>query len=319
MLGIILAAGMGTRMKSSQPKVMHNLVSHPLLEWVLNSYENLIEDKHCDKIAVVIGENMPELENLLKRWSLEKGIDVQIFYQKERLGTGHAVKMAIPAIEKLQEGEPVYILCGDVPLIKTETLKKMRTEHETRESDLTVLTVEKKDPTGYGRIIKNQDDDIKQIVEHKDATSKQLKIKEINSGMYLVKAEKLRDSLNHLKNDNQQGEYYLTDIVEWIDQAGGKAISVMTQDHHEVSGINNRYQLSILEKIARDRINKAHMINGVTMTDPEQVYIDPEVTIDIDCIIEPMTVIKGKTTIGRGCTIGPMTQINDCEIGENNT
>ena len=181
-----------------------------------------------------------------------------------------------------------------------------------------MLTVEKTDPSGYGRIVKNREGFIKKIVEHKDATPEQLEIKEINSGMYLVKAAQLRESLNHLKNDNQQGEYYLTDIVEWIDQKGGKAISVVTDDHYEVSGINNRYQLSVLEKIARKRINKKHMINGVTMIDPEQSYIDPEVTLETDCIIEPMTIVKGKTTIGRGCKIGPMSQIENSIIGENN-
>ena len=319
MLGIILAAGMGTRMKSCQPKVIHKLVSQPLLEWVLNSFENLIEDKHYDKIAVVIGEKMPMVEQFLKDWSLEKGIEVNVFYQKERLGTGHAVKMAMPVIEKLKDEEPVYILCGDVPLIKSATLKNMLDESRKRVSDIAVLTVEKNNPAGYGRIVKDKDGCIKKIVEHKDANTQQLAIKEINSGMYLVKASLLKKSLNHLKNDNQQGEYYLTDIVEWIDQNGGKAISVVTDDHHEVSGINNRYQLSILEKVARERINKAHMLNGVTMIDPNQVYIDPGVTIEPDCIIEPMTVIKGKTAIGRGCIIGPMTQIENCSIGENNT
>lgn len=318
MLGIILAAGMGTRMKSSQPKVMHQLVSHPLLEWVLNSYENLIEDKHCDKIAVVIGENMPKVEEFLKHWSLEKGIEFQMFYQKERLGTGHAVKMALPAIERLEDNEPVYILCGDVPLIKSETLQKMLHENRSRDTDIAVLTVEKKDPTGYGRIIKTREGYIKKIVEHKDATKEELAIKEINSGMYLVKASWLSQSLNHLKNDNQQGEYYLTDIVEWIDQNGGKAISVVTEDHYEVSGINNRYQLSILEKVVRERINKKHMMNGVTMIDPDQVYIDPEVLIEPDCIIEPMSIIKGQTIIKRGTVIGPMTQIENSTIGENN-
>jgi bifunctional UDP-N-acetylglucosamine pyrophosphorylase/glucosamine-1-phosphate N-acetyltransferase len=121
-----------------------------------------------------------------------------------------------------------------------------------------------------------------------------------------------------LKNDNQQGEYYLTDIVEWIDQNGGKAISVVTEDHYEVSGINNRYQLSVLEKVARERINKKHMMNGVTMIDPDQVYIDPEVLIEPDCIIEPMSIIKGQTIIKRGTVIGPMTQIENSTIGENN-
>jgi len=318
MLGIILAAGMGTRMKSDKPKVMHELVYHPLLEWVLNSFENLIEDKHCDKIAVVIGENMPTVERFLEHWSLEKGIKVQIFYQRERLGTGHAVKMAMPAIEELQDQEPVYILCGDVPLISSQTLKKMFHHFQTEDASVAVLTVEKDDPAGYGRMIKDKNGLIKRIVEHKDATDEQLKIKEINSGMYLVKARQLKESLNHLKNDNQQREYYLTDIVEWIDQQGGKAISVMTDDHYEVSGINNRFQLSSLEKVARERINMAHMLNGVSMADPEQVYVDPQVVIMPDCIIEPMTIIKGKTTIGKGCVIGPMTQIENSVIGENN-
>jgi len=318
MLGIILAAGMGTRMKSSQPKVMHELVSHPLLEWVLNSFEHLIEDKHCDKIAVVIGENMPALKTLVARWSLEKGIEVRLFYQKERLGTGHAVKMAMPAITELKDAEPVYILCGDVPLIKSETLKKMLLVYQGGDIDAAVLTVEKEDPSGYGRIVKDQNDTIKKIVEHKDATPEQLSIKEINSGMYLVKAASLRESLNLLKNDNRQCEYYLTDIVEWMDKNGGKVISVITDDHYEVSGINNRYQLSLLEKVARKRINKAHMMNGVTMIDPEQVYIDPQVSIEPDCIIEPMTIVKGKVSIGRNCIIGPMTQIEDSVIGEGN-
>ncbi len=318
MLGIILAAGMGTRMKSDKPKVMHELVYHPLLEWVLNSFENLIEDKHCDKIAVVIGENMSAVERFLEHWSLEKGIDVQIFYQRERLGTGHAVMMAMPAIKVLRDQEPVYILCGDVPLISSLTLKKMLKDYQNADAGVAVLTVEKDDPSGYGRIVKDEIGLIKKIVEHKDATAEQLNIKEINSGMYLVNARQLKESLNNLKNDNQQGEYYLTDIVEWIDQHEGKAICVMTDDHYEVSGINNRYQLAVLEKVARERINKAYMLNGVSMVDPKQVYIDPQVVIESDCTIEPMTIIKGKTSIGKGCYIGPMTQIENSVIGENN-
>jgi len=317
MLGIILAAGMGTRMKSKKPKVLHELVYHPMIEWVLNSYKNLIEDRHCDKIAVVIGENMSEVEELLEKWSLEKEIEVKIYYQKERLGTGHAVKMAMEAIQELSDDEGVYILCADVPLISSETLKKMRNMHKESKCSALVLTVEKDDPTGYGRIVKDQNGFIKKIVEQRDADAQQLRINEINSGIYLINAKQLREGLHQINTDNRQGEYYLTDIIEWINSQGLKAISYMTHDHYEVSGINNRYQLSQLEKKARERINRQHMLNGVSMIDPQQVYIDPDVIIESDCLIEPMTIIKGKTMIGKSCVIGPMTQIENCVIGEN--
>ncbi|HOO32869.1 MAG TPA: bifunctional UDP-N-acetylglucosamine diphosphorylase/glucosamine-1-phosphate N-acetyltransferase GlmU [Thermotogota bacterium] len=318
MLGIILAAGMGTRMKSEKPKVMHQLLNHPLLEWVLNSFKDLMNDEQYDKIAVVIGEEMPEVEGFLKGWASETGKSVSFFYQRERLGTGHAVKCALPILEKEPEKEPVFILCGDVPLIKSETLKKMQADFFHSKADGVVLTVNMSDPSGYGRIIKNSDGTIREIVEHKDATEEQLKIREINSGIYMIKSLELVKGLKELKNDNAQNEYYLTDIVSLMNNRDKKVISVITDDHYEVSGINNRLQLSEMENEAKRRINERHLLNGVTITDPLTTYIDPSCAIGQDCIIEPMTFIRGKTRIGKRNVIGPMTQIENCQIGDDN-
>ena len=318
MLGIILAAGMGTRMKSEKPKVMHKLLNHPLLEWVIDSFKDLMKEEQCDKIAVVIGEKMPEVEDFLQEWGTRNDKIVETFYQKERLGTGHAVKCALPLLEKEDADESVFILCGDVPLIKTETLKRMEKEFLKEKADGVVLTVNMDDPSGYGRIIKKADGMISEIVEHKDADAAQLKIKEINSGMYMIKSKELVESLNELNNDNAQNEYYLTDIVSLMNNRGKKVISVVTDDHYEVSGINNRVQLSQIEREARRRINERLMMNGVTITDPDNTYIDPACIIGRDSIIEPMTVIRGRTVIGINNIIGPMTQIEDCMIGNDN-
>ncbi len=318
MLGIILAAGMGTRMKSEKPKVMHKLLNHPLLEWVIDSFKDLMKEEQCDKIAVVIGEKMPEVEDFLQEWGTRNDKIVETFYQKERLGTGHAVKCALPLLEKEDADESVFILCGDVPLIKTETLKRMEKEFLKEKADGVVLTVNMDDPSGYGRIIKKADGMISEIVEHKDADAAQLKIKEINSGMYMIKSKELVESLNELNNDNAQNEYYLTDIVSLMNNRGKKVISVVTDDHYEVSGINNRVQLSQIEREARRRINERLMMNGVTITDPDNTYIDPACSIGRDSIIEPMTVIRGRTVIGINNIIGPMTQIEDCMIGNDN-
>lgn len=318
MLGIILAAGMGTRMKSEKPKVMHKLLNHPLLEWVIDSFKDLMKEEQCDKIAVVIGEKMPEVEDFLQEWGTRNDKIVEIFYQKERLGTGHAVKCALSLLEKEDADEPVFILCGDVPLIKTETLKRMEKEFLKEKAEGIVLTVNMDDPSGYGRIIKKADGMISEIVEHKDADAAQLKIKEINSGMYMIKSKELVESLNGLNNDNAQNEYYLTDIVSLMNSRGKKVISVVTDDHYEVSGINNRVQLSQIEREARRRINERLMMNGVTITDPDNTYIDPACSIGRDSIIEPMTIIRGRTIIGINNIIGPMTQIEDCMIGNDN-
>jgi bifunctional UDP-N-acetylglucosamine pyrophosphorylase/glucosamine-1-phosphate N-acetyltransferase len=305
-------------MKSEKPKVMHKLLNHPLLEWVLNSYKDLMKDEQCDKIAVVIGEDMPEIESFLNNWADKNKKNVEVFYQRERLGTGHAVKCVLPLLEKIEDSEPVFILSGDVPLIKTETLRTMKVAYEKKEASGVVLTVEMKNPSGYGRIVKNENGTIDSIVEHKDANSEELKIKEINSGIYMIESSELTKSLKALKNDNAQKEYYLTDVVSLMNGKDKKVISVVTDDYYEVSGINNRVQLAEMELEARNRINRRYMINGVTITDPATTYIDPKCEIGKDCVIEPMTVIRGETVIGEGCVIGPMTQIEDSLIGDEN-
>ena len=314
MLGIILAAGKGTRMKSDTPKVMHQLANRPFVEWVMDGFVGLMKDKTYDKIAVVAGDDMPELEQFVKDWGNTKEKEVAIVYQRERLGSGHAVKMAMPEIESTGGDEPVFILSGDVPLIQPETLEKMRGLMQQENTAGVVLTVKLDDPTGYGRVIKDDDGAIRKIVEEKDATDEQRQIKEINSGIYLIKASILAAGLKELTNDNAQGEYYLTDIIAWMDKRGEKVLPIQTVDRNEVAGINNRFQLSGMEKVLRKRINKAHMLNGVTIIDPDTVYIDPGVTIGRDSTIHPMTVISGGTVIGERCTIGPMTQINDSMI-----
>lgn len=292
---LILAAGLGKRMKSKYPKVVHKILGKPMINWVVDL------GKKFGEVGVVVGHKAEIVKSYLPQ-------DVKTYLQEPQLGTGHAVMCAK---EFIVSEDDILILYGDVPLLKPETIEKLAQTHEKTNADVTVLTFIADDPTGYGRIIRNGEKI--RIVEHKDANEEQLKIKEVNSGIYVFSGKFLLENLDKLSNNNAQGEYYLTDLVEMA----SKVETVLLDDPVQVSGVNDRVQLAQLESVAKERILKELMLSGVTVVDPASTFVGPDVKIGIDTIIHPFTILEGNITIGEDCEIGPYTRIKDSKIGNN--
>nr|WP_281256298.1 bifunctional UDP-N-acetylglucosamine diphosphorylase/glucosamine-1-phosphate N-acetyltransferase GlmU [Petrotoga halophila] len=292
----MLAAGQGKRMKSKIPKVAHKILDKPMINWVTDVAKKITED-----IGIVLGNGKDQVKELLDE-------NVKIFEQKERLGTGHAVLCA----EQFLDDSDILILYGDVPFISCQTLNSLIERHLKDNNSSTILSVRLEDPTGYGRIIKNEDKFVK-IVEEKDADTSEKQIKEVYTGIAVYKGEQLKEALHRITPQNAQGEYYLTDVFELLEKVG----VVELENEIEVIGINDRIQLAEAEKKIRKEILKKHMLNGVTIQDPDSTYISADVSIGADTIIYPQTFIYGKTTIGKDCEIGPLTRIKDCIIEDN--
>lgn len=294
---VILAAGAGTRMKSDRPKVLHEVMGRSMVSHVITQ----VRKAGADRIIAVTGHGA---EAVREELSAEEGIIFAV--QEEQLGTGHAV---MQALDDLPEEGDVFILCGDTPLITARTLSGFAEYHHSRNAVLTVLTAMYEDPTGYGRILRNRDGSLLRIVEQKDATEVQKMIKEVNAGMYYVDAGFLRTALPKITNENAQNEYYLTDLVELAVSAEQKTEAYCVEDPDEIMGVNNRVQLAAASAAMSRRINREHMMNGVTILDPERTYIEQDVVIGADTEIWPGTVLRGETRIGRGVMIG-----TDCVI-----
>lgn len=301
---VILAAGKGTRMKSKLYKVLHPVCGKPMVQHVIDSLSHL----KLQETIVVVGHGAEEVK---ERVSAE---GISYVLQEEQLGTGHAVKMAK---DRLQDriGDTL-ILCGDTPLLTTETLQSFIHFHQKEKADVTVLTTQLEDPTGYGRIVRNAAGEVNRIVEQKDANEEEKQIKEINTGVYLFSNEQLMDSLNKIQNNNSQGEYYLTDCIQILFEKGKKVLAYLTNDPDETMGVNDRVALAEAEQIMKKRINQHHMRAGVTIIDPQSTYIGTEVEIGSDTILHPGTIITGKTQIGQDCVIGPHTELRDAKVGD---
>jgi len=300
---LILAAGEGKRLKSFIPKVMHKVCGQPLIEYVLDAVQVVSDDA---PIAIV-GNGKELIEEHL-------GDRVRYALQLERKGTAHAVLMA----KELLEGKKGYVTvtAGDVPAITATTFEILLDYTIKNELSACVLTAIVPDATGYGRIVRDEFGQLCSIVEHRDATDEQRKIKEINTSIYCFDIESLFSALGKVKNDNEQGELYLTDTIA-IMKAEGKAVGgVATFDAEEAEGINDRLQLCTTEKIMRRRINRKLMENGVTMIDPESTYIEKSVVIGKDTIVYPNNFISGKTVIGQSCVIYPNSRIDNAIIGD---
>ncbi|MDR2714863.1 MAG: bifunctional UDP-N-acetylglucosamine diphosphorylase/glucosamine-1-phosphate N-acetyltransferase GlmU [Coriobacteriales bacterium] len=300
---LILAAGAGTRMKSNVPKVAHPLLGKALIRWVIDT----VHEAECDTIITVVGHGREQLGFLVD--------DTISVVQEEQCGTGHAVMMARPHLETLKGTTTLLILCGDTPLFTAHTLKCLVATHEVKGADASVLTFIPRDPTGYGRIVRNAEGGIERIVEQKDANEEERAITEVNSGVYCFQLGALLASLDALSTNNAQGEYYLTDTLEQIRTMGGKVQTCLCADANETLGINDRTQLATATALAQQRINKAHMLAGVTMLDPTSVWIGPDVVIESDVEILPLTMLSGETVVGSGSVIGPNTRITDSKIG----
>jgi bifunctional UDP-N-acetylglucosamine pyrophosphorylase/glucosamine-1-phosphate N-acetyltransferase len=298
---VILAAGMGTRMKSKMPKVLHTVCGKPLSKWVIDASKAA----GADKVCAVVGHKAETVKEVL-------GDVCEFALQAEQKGTGHAVMQAIDVI-KNSKGE-VVILNGDTPLITAETINKAIEYHKNNGNQATVITAILDDATGYGRIVRDNDGSVLKIVEQKDASEEEKKINEVNSGMYVFDAQSLVYALDKITPNNAQGEYYLTDTLEILLSAGKKIGGYAISDNDEIRGINDRVQLNEAEKIMQKRINEYHMRNGVTMRNPESVYIEGGVEIGNDTEICQNVTIKSGTKIGSDCVIGSGSMLDRAVI-----
>ena len=298
---VILAAGMGTRMKSKMPKVLHTVCGKPLSKWVIDASKAA----GADKVCAVVGHKAETVKEVL-------GDVCEFALQAEQKGTGHAVMQAIDVI-KNSKGE-VVILNGDTPLITAETINKAIEYHKNNDNQATVITAILDDATGYGRIVRDNDGSVLKIVEQKDASEEEKKINEVNSGMYVFDAQSLVYALDKITPNNAQGEYYLTDTLEILLSAGKKIGGYAISDNDEIRGINDRVQLNEAEKIMQKRINEYHMRNGVTMRNPESVYIEDGVEIGNDTEICQNVTIKSGTKIGSDCVIGSGSMLDRAVI-----
>ncbi len=292
---VILAAGKGTRMKSeTTPKVLHQIMGKTLLGYVLDNVKNFVSEEY-----VIVGHHAQEVENFVK----SNYENAKTVLQSPQLGTGHAVSMVCPDLQNYDG--LVLILCGDTPLVQEETLKKFVEYHKSQNSDITVMSTLFDNPTGYGRIIREQDNSLQCIVEEKDANPEQKAVKEVNAGIYCLNWGKIKDAFGQLKSNNAQGEYYLTDIISWGKTKALKVNAYILENSDEIYGINSRLNLAQAAKMMNHRNLERYMINGVTIVDPDSTWISEDTEIGQDSIIYPFTYIEGKNTIGKSCKIGP--------------
>lgn len=304
---VILAAGKGTRMKSQTPKVLHEIYGKTLLGYVLDSVKNLTEENF-----VIVGHHAEEVEKFVK----DNYENAKTVLQSPQLGTGHAVSMVCPSLEDY-EGL-VLILCGDTPLIQEETLRKFVEHHKSLNSDITVMSTIFDDPTNYGRIIRESDGSLKCIVEEKDATVEEKAVKEVNAGIYCLDWGKIKGAFSQLTSNNAQGEYYLTDIIEWGKKHSLNVNAYILEDNREIYGINSRINLAQATKYFNERVLTKLMTEGVTIVDPDSTWISPDTEIGQDTIIYPATYIEGRNKIGKNCKIGPCAHLRGgVEVADN--
>lgn len=313
---LILAAGRGTRMKSEKPKVLHQLLGRALVEHVLNAALSL----KSEKVVLVTGLGAEEVENEVRAFMAgstenKPGPAAPVFVrQAEQLGTGHAVAMAREALRNYSG--PLLIIYGDMPLISPDTLGDFFKAHQSLAADISVLTVTLDDPSAYGRIIRDQSGWLKRIVECRDADEEQRQVKEINSGIYLAEASKIFAAIDRLKPVNDQGEYYLTDVVADFREQGLRAAAVeLPHDRaYEVRGINDRYELAQAQALFRDKINETWMKAGVTMLDPSSTLIEISVSLSPDVTLWPGVILTGRTKVEPGAEIGPYCHLHHCRV-----
>ena len=307
---IILAAGKGTRMKSEKSKVLHNIFDKTLLGYVLDA----VNDTHMvEQSYVIVGHKAEEVSEFVISNYAD---NTKTILQSPQLGTGHAVSMVCPELESF-DGE-VIILCGDTPLLTSDTIADFIEYHKDNKADITVMSAIFDNPFNYGRIVRNIDKTLKKIVEEKDATFEEKQIQEVNAGVYCLNWSKVRQCFNELKSNNAQGEYYLTDIISWGVKHDLHVQAYTLKDNTEILGINSKIQLAEAAKILNKRNLNKLMQNGVTIVDPDTTWISADTEIGTDTIIYPSVYINGKNKIGSNCTIGPMAHIRGCvEIGNN--
>lgn len=298
---VILAAGKGKRMNSTKPKVLHQICGKPIVCHILEQLSAL----RPEKSIMIVGHQSEQVR-------AQVGDQVIYKEQEQQLGTAHAV---LQAKEELKDLAGItLILNGDHPLFTKETLLKLVRKHREEAAAATILTACVEDPTGYGRVIRDQDGCVKRIVEHKDASEEERRINEINTGTFCFDNQKLFQVLDKVNNQNAQGEYYLPDVISIFKELDEKVVAEKVLNPEEALGVNDRVQLALAEKYMRQRIIRQHQLNGVSIVDPENTYIDADVVIGSDTVIEPGTFLRGKTKIGKNCHIGPQADLTDVDV-----
>ena len=301
---IILAAGLGTRMKSKKPKILHQVTGKPMINCIIDQLKKF----NLDKIVIVAGTKESINNNNDKK--------IKCVVQKIKSGTAHAVLQAEKEF-KGYKGD-IFILYGDAPLITYETLNNLLQEHRNSFAVLSLLTANLPNPTGYGRIIRKQNEILK-IIEELDADDYIKKIKEVNAGTYCCKSNHLFSTLKKIKKNPLKGEYYITDAIEILNKQGAKVHTYAVKDNDEILGVNRRHELAQANMIMQKRIHRKLMDNGVTILDTDSTYIEYDVEIGQDTIINPFTFLYGKVKLGENCRIGPFVQITESQIGDNVT
>lgn len=302
---IVLAAGEGTRMKSQTPKVLHELCGRALVDHMLAAARDL----DPERLIVVIGHARERVGEHLAQTSP----DARAVVQREQRGTGHAVRTVLEEVGTI--AGTVLVTYGDVPLLRTETLTDLLVRHAADGNAVTVLTAEVPDPTGYGRIIRDDNQAVLEIVEEKDATPEQRAIREMNSGIYAFDGLLLADAVKRVSTDNAQGEEYLTDVLSILREEGHRVGAHVAADYVEVEGVNDRVQLAFSRQVLNRRLLERHMRNGVTIIDPSSTWIDVDVEISADVVIHPSTQLHGHTRIDHGSEIGPASTLTDTVVG----
>ncbi len=309
---IILAAGEGTRMRSSRPKPLHLICGRAMVLHVIHSLEQLAPDR----TAVVVGHGAEQVtkkvQQLAPSWA-----NVAFVEQHQQNGTGDAASIGMTAFggDDYDDESTIVVLPGDTPLLRPATLHQLVETHVANGNAATLLTSVMDDPTGYGRVIRKTNGQAARIVEHRDAAPDELDVKEICTSIYAFRRDLLGPALRKLTTDNAQGEYYLTDVISVLG-AMGHRIGVVQAPARETQGVNDRWQLALAERELRARTNRAHLLGGVTMLDPRQTFIDVTVAIGRDVTLYPGTILQGSTVIGDGCEVGPDTRLVDCAVGD---
>ncbi|MBW1595803.1 bifunctional UDP-N-acetylglucosamine diphosphorylase/glucosamine-1-phosphate N-acetyltransferase GlmU [Streptomyces sp. JJ38] len=306
---VVLAAGEGTRMKSSTPKVLHEICGRSLVGHVVAAAREL-DPEH---LVVVVGHAREQVGSHVT--GLDAGARTAV--QHEQNGTGHAVRMGLEelAADGVTLSGTVLVTCGDTPLLTGETLAALAAAHASEGNAVTVLSARVPDATGYGRIVRGADGSVTAIVEHKDATEEQLAIGEINSGVFAFDAALLTEALGKVRTDNSQGEEYLTDVLGILRGEGHRVGAAVAADHREIVGINNRVQLAQARRLLNDRLLERAMLAGVTVVDPASTWVDVTVTFEPDALVHPGTQLLGSTHLSAGCEVGPQARLTDTFVG----
>ncbi|HMD45899.1 MAG TPA: NTP transferase domain-containing protein [Acidimicrobiales bacterium] len=308
---VVLAAGEGTRMRSERPKPLHLLCGRPMVLHVLDALAEL----DVDRVVVVVGHRGEWVTKLLTDHA-PAGLDIEFVEQPTQRGTGDATAVALTGLpDEMGDDADVVVLPGDTPLLRPATLAALVRHHRSTDAGATLLSADVVNPTGYGRIVRGRDELVAKVVEEVDATREERAITEVNTSIYCFRRGVLAPSLRRLSPANAQGEYYLTDVVSVLYEAGYPVHSIMVSDPMEAAGVNDRAQLAVAEAELRDRINERWMRRGVTMWDPERTYVDAEVELEADASLLPGVVLRGRCRVGAGAEIGPDCTLVDTEVG----